>query len=330
MDSVDLASARLLQSIEAFSDLTDHELSVVAQYCAVDRYGSGDTVFDSGSRGEQLFIIADGEVIVSTHDEYGNVRDVGRYLSGDSFGELDLFSNTLRTASARCSRDSRLLTFPRRGLRFEDIIERHPEMFARALHRFITVVASRIRTVTQQVAENSPYIRRLRTQGFIDKLTGTYNRAYLNECGSLFDCSQSAGGAILIVKPDNFKAINDTYGHDAGDAALRFIAGGVKALLPQGALALRYRGNEFCVVFPGAEEDSAVELGEKLRRGLRALDFSSLFGGNCITITFSVGIALYPRHARDLESLAAISHETVFGLRDSGGDRIALVAEGCE
>ncbi len=325
MNRVDPAPAQLLKRIEAFAELAPDELELLARYCEFEHYASGETVFSVGSQGEQLFIVVEGEAVVSTHDSYGRVREVARYVAGEAFGELELFSNTVRTVSARCARDARLLVFPRRDLPFPTLIEKHPEVFVRALHRFITVVASRIRALTEQVAESSPYIRQLRTQIFLDTLTGAYNRAYLSEAARLFESSDSPDGALLMVKPDNFKAINDTYGHEGGDAALRYFAEVLMTTIPSSAVVLRYRGNEFCVVCPGLRAEAAKDVAERARQTIGSLDFSARLGGDSVYLTVSIGIALQPNHGLTVDQLAAAAHATMFSVRNAGGDR-AVVA----
>ncbi len=345
MSASESATADLLRSFEAFAALSDHDRAWLARYCEVLGLQRGAQIFAAGTAGEQAYVIVSGEVVVSTKDADGTARDLARYVTGEAFGELELFSNGVRAAAAYCSCDTRLLVFPSRGLQFPALLERHPELFARALHRYITVVASRIRAVTEQVAENSPYIRRLRMQMYRDKLTGSYNRAYLAEYTRAFaeprGGSDPSGvrGAVVMIKPDNFKEINDTYGHEGGDAALRSLAEHITSMLPAATSLIRYRGNEFCVVCPELGAGGAAELAEKLRAGVPLLDFAAVVaagnaGGTAethsrrqaLTITASIGIALHPLDGRSLEELTARAHETMFEVRGGGGDSFAFAS----
>ena len=76
-----------------------------------------------------------------------------------------------------------------------------------------------------------------------------------------------------MVKPDNFKAINDTFGHEAGDKALMLLADMVKSRLRDGELGARYRGDEYCVILPGCAPREAAAAAEALRAAVRAIEY---------------------------------------------------------
>jgi diguanylate cyclase (GGDEF)-like protein len=312
----------LLQTALLFKQLTRDELRLLADHAGFAEFEDGECVFEAGSTERELFIIERGEVRIVKRGEDDHEIDLARFVAGESFGEQDFMSDAPRTANARSDGPSRILIFPARGSRLEDVMLEHPEIFARVLHQLLAIVADRIRSTNRLVSENSGWVQELRQQVFGDKLTGLYSKSFLDDefAGMLNKWRGQTG--LMIVKPDNFKLINDTYGHEVGDQALRILANRLKSLLREGDIAIRYRGNENAVILPETSEEEALEQAERIREGMKHADLSPITGGEQVPLTFSAGIAIYPDHGTDNASLAGRAHEAVFAARDAGGDRV--------
>jgi diguanylate cyclase (GGDEF)-like protein len=190
-------------------------------------------------------------------------------------------------------------------------------------------VSGRTREANALVKENSPIVRELKRQVYGDKLTGLYNKAYLEEnLGSLL----STPLALVMMKPDNFKDINDRFGHEAGDAALVLMAGelgravdasaaGERALGKPG-IAVRYMGNELAAILPGRDRGSALEAARFIQDRLSSLDLSSATGDASSRFSMSLGIALYPEHGADASALIAAAEGLPLVGRGRGGSLI--------
>ncbi|MFW5685857.1 MAG: diguanylate cyclase [Spirochaetota bacterium] len=312
----------LLSSVDLFAQLSQSDLAVLADHASFYEFGAGETVFEVGTTDRELFVIERGDVrIVKTTDE-GREIDLARFVDGESFGEQDFLSDSPRTASAVCEKSSRILIFPTRGTSIEEVMMDHPDLFARVLHQFLVMVAGRIRSTNRLVSENSSWVQELRQQVFGDKLTGLYSKSYLDdELGGLLSKNLGQAG-FLMIKPDNFKLINDSFGHEVGDQVLRILANHLRALIAADDIAVRYRGNEFAVVMPSTGYDDVLSRAEEIRLGMKQADLSPVTGDTVIPLTFSVGVAIYPDHGTDSATLAARSHEVVFLARDAGGDQV--------
>ena len=215
----------MLKNTDIFSQLSEEEVNTITAYSNVKHFPAGTTVFSQGDSGTELYIIHNGEVSISRLTKEKKDLELARFINGDLFGELDFFQNSTRNATARAEADSDLLQFPKEGFNFNDILEKHPLLSAELLHSFLTIIAGRIRTTNKLVSENSPVIRELRKKMYGDKLTGLFNRTYLEEQLQSFLENERPPVSLLMVKPDNFKYINDNYGHEAGDQTLRILAG---------------------------------------------------------------------------------------------------------
>jgi diguanylate cyclase (GGDEF)-like protein len=313
----------LLKKVDFFSSLKTKELSVVASYSRYYNFKSGDLVFKEGSQRDELYIIKEGEVSISKSGENSDGVELARFISNEFFGELDLLDNTPRTADAFAEEDTTLLIFPHKEVLFHDILQEHPGISALILHKLLATIAGRIRTVNSHISDNTPWIIELRKHLLKDKLTGLYNRTYLDEdFKTLVKEHEGKHVSLLLVKPDNFKHINDTFGHDTGDKVLKTIAGVVRSTIRNDDIAVRYRGDEFAVILPDTGSRAAFYVSERVRSRISDIDLSNDVKNPDFKITVSIGIATYPKHADNTETLIEKTVRTMLEARNKGGDRI--------
>jgi diguanylate cyclase (GGDEF)-like protein len=314
------AKTRTLQSSEVFSSLNPKELGVIATSSRMHAYRADERIFGRGEPGDAVFVVASGTVRM-LGDREENPEVIAELVAGDTFGELDLLSSSARSASAVAAGGAVVLRFPGRGIAFERVLSADPAVSARLLFVAMRVVAGRIRRSNALVKENSPWVQEVRRQVYGDKLTGLYNKTYLEETVRQ---AVAAGGsvALLMFKPDNFKYINDTCGHEAGDAVLRLMAVEVRRHASGSETAARYMGNELAVLLPGADAGAARSRAEALRTSLGELDLTPAVGDRAIKLTVSFGVAVSPDHATSPEGLIAAAHALPLVGRERGGDRI--------
>lgn len=266
-----------------------------------------------------------GEVVVAKNTEGERTIDVARYLSGESFGELSILDGRPRGATAKAASETTLLIFPERGISFQELLQRHPEVFAQILHKLLAIVAGRIRSTNALISAKSPWVQAMQRRFVTDELTGLYNRAFLEGDFARLLSGYGEESSLFMVKPDDFKAINDTYGHEAGDAALKVIADGVGANLAGRELAVRYRGNEIAVICPGSGEAAALERAELLRRYLASLDIVLAANEAPHRISVSIGVASFPRDAATAGELVERAFAAMWQARLDGGNRVYTV-----
>ena len=319
------SKAALLRTASLFSSLDEGELALLARYSGYRSYDAGQVIFAQGSHREELFLIKDGTVAIRRRAEDDSERDIAQFVGGEVFGEMDLLDTVPRTASAVAEGPTRLLVFPDR-IEFARLLERHPEAFARILRKLLGELARRIRAIDRLISEKTPWIEDLKRQLHRDKLTGLWNRLYLEEELPRIVTAHPRT-CLLVVKPDNFKAINDTFGHEAGDKTLVLLADAVKSRLSDGDIAARYRGDEYCIILPGRGASEAAAAAEGLRAAVRAIDVRLATGSDTISLTGSVGVSQYPMPAADAKTLVTRAFDQLWQARDAGGDRI-LVEKG--
>ena len=314
----------LLKTVNIFSNLNENELSIVAENSGFYNFRKDEVIFNEGELGDGLYIIDDGEIIIQKKKN-GETLNIAQFIKGESFGELDLLENKPMTATAIAEIDSTVLIYPAKGSNFSDVLKEHPEISARMLHELLAIIAGRIRNTNNLLSQKSKWIEDLKKQLYNDKLTGLNNRTYLDEEFSSHISEMGSQVSLVMIKPDNFKFINDNYGHQGGDKALQQISFAIKSQLRDNDIAVRYRGDEFAVILPDTKVDAAMFFSKKILSLVKSMDFTEITSGKSLTITASVGIALYPDHAKDSKSLVKICFDKMFEARESGGDRVMVV-----
>jgi diguanylate cyclase (GGDEF)-like protein len=131
-----------------------------------------------------------------------------------------------------------------------------------------------------------------------DELTGLFNyRHLMRTLGLEIERVHRGGGefSILIIDLDNFKSINDIYGHEFGNQVLRLAGAFYIKSLRKLDVPCRFGGEEFVIVLPGTDLSEAVQLAERLRKGIEALPLK--FDQHKVTVTVSTGVEVF--RARD-------------------------------
>jgi diguanylate cyclase (GGDEF)-like protein len=146
-----------------------------------------------------------------------------------------------------------------------------------------------------------------------DALTGLSNRVGLAAAvDANLNGAQTHGGdlAVLFLDLDNFKAVNDTYGHAAGDRLLKSVAERLRQSLRATDVAARIGGDEFVLLAKSLTSEQAAELSHRLTNSISAP--YDLGDDVHATIGVSVGIALVPEHGADAEALLAVADEALY------------------
>ena len=316
------SKSSLLKDTKLFSNFIKSDLYTIAKYSDFKSYKDNEVIFKQGTFGQSLFIIKQGAVRIIKYTQDKKARDIARFIKGELFGELDLFEKSPRTATAIAEKDTILLLFPAHRIKFEDLTVRHPDIFARVLHVLLILISKRIRSTNTLLSEKTQWIDALRKQILFDKLTGLYNRSWLTEDFPRQIQGYGEHTSIAVLKPDNFKYINDTYGHGAGDKVLKKMAEKIKKIISKENIIIRFRGDEFIVIFPGLRTDETLKVAIKLNDKLNKLDIKDFIGGDDFKTGWSIGIATFPENANDADNIIKVAFKMMLEKRNSGGNGV--------
>ncbi|MDO9555968.1 MAG: GGDEF domain-containing protein [Coriobacteriia bacterium] len=173
--------------------------------------------------------------------------------------------------------------------------------------------------------ENSRLYKLTKRLAITDELTDLYNYRYLqqrldDEIGRASRYGKQF--SFLMLDIDDFKAVNDTYGHLVGDGVLAAIGRVIKMTVREVDIVARYGGEEFSVILPETDASGAFIVAEKVREAVSFHRFFDAEGESTIHVTVSVGIANMPLHAEDKESLLRQADDALYQSKNTGKDRV--------
>jgi diguanylate cyclase (GGDEF)-like protein len=168
---------------------------------------------------------------------------------------------------------------------------------------------------------------RLRELSVRDPLTGLYNRRYMQEAleRELLRAQQKhLPFSLVMIDMDNLKIINDTFGHSGGDEALNQITRAILKTSRNVDVACRYGGDEFMLILPEMSLDMARKYAEQLRRTVAE---TRVYCAECLieSVTFSAGVASYPQHGSNAETLLKAADSALYTAKREGRDRVVAL-----
>jgi len=180
------------------------------------------------------------------------------------------------------------------------------------------VVVSRDMTERKQLEDNMKHL------AMVDPLTGAYNRRHGEAILAAEFGRRKRSGlpfAVLMMDVDHFKAINDQFGHPAGDAVLCAVVQTCRTVLRAVDLVVRWGGEEFLAVLPETESAGARAIAERLRLAVAALEVADA-GGADIRITISTGIAVTASDS--VGELLSRADVALYEAKEAGRNRVML------
>ena len=159
-----------------------------------------------------------------------------------------------------------------------------------------------------------------------DPLTGVYNRRFgfdrlQEEFSKAVRCGSPLG--VLIFDLDNFKKINDTYGHSIGDSVLKSISEIAQSVLRENDILFRYGGEEFVIVLPGAPEGELRIIGERLRNIIEQSHLSEIHATLRTTVSIG-GSAFHHDHTESEHMLIRLADEALYRAKTLGRNRVEI------
>ncbi|HNW36400.1 MAG TPA: GGDEF domain-containing protein, partial [Candidatus Ozemobacteraceae bacterium] len=161
-----------------------------------------------------------------------------------------------------------------------------------------------------------------------DGMTHLYLHRYFKQ--RLFDEVKRAARfnrslALIMIDVDHFKIFNDTYGHQTGDEVLKRVAAIMRKAVRTHDLPVRYGGEEFALVLPETDMTGAMAVAERVRRAIE-MDFLEA-GGKTIKFTASLGVAVFPDSALEMDDLIKAADVALYKSKESGRNRVTQAVQ---
>lgn len=318
------------ESIERFTRMLGSQLSVGE----LTEKALTQLILLTGSAAGAVVVEKDGEMAVTTSQ---GIQDV------DSVLESDHVRSVYRTET-RCIIslpdevlvEGVLTTFRPREVILEPI--RYKEVILGLIilaspGRFTQNAQDRLSLFTQSLAlalHNSMLFDRLERLAALDPLTGVYNRRFgmtrlHEEFGRTLRMEAPLG--LVMFDVDHFKDVNDVYGHLIGDRVLVRIANAARSVMREGDILVRYGGEEFLAILPGASNKDVMGIADRLRRKVEQSSVSS--GEDVIKVTVSAGGVSYPETDVGSETeLVDRADKALYQAKESGRNCVVMANAG--
>jgi diguanylate cyclase (GGDEF)-like protein len=206
-----------------------------------------------------------------------------------------------------------------------DAISRRYRLFVFLAAAFTLALAAALAArLARPLAQAVGDVARLTRQAQTDSLTNLANRRGLTErLDSELARAHENGTSVsfVIADIDNFKAVNDGYGHQTGDQVIRAVAQALAGAVRELDLAARYGGEEFAVVLPGSRLADARRSAERMRRAVSQIEVPGP-NGETARVTMSFGVAEFPTYA-GAEALVAAADAALYQAKRGGKDQVA-------
>lgn len=177
--------------------------------------------------------------------------------------------------------------------------------------------------------QNEERQRELEQLAICDPLTGLYNRRFMDEYLRIhmaMASRQNAPVSFIAIDVDNFKPVNDQYGHEVGDRVLADLGELLRKSTRAADLAVRYGGEEFLVVMTDTGEGGAMTFASRLQNSLRNRSFEHAGVARETRLTISIGIAVFPDHGDSVRQLLRVADDSMYQSKRQGRDRITVGA----
>ncbi len=198
-----------------------------------------------------------------------------------------------------------------------------PNRFSDEDQRILEMMASQVATAVVAADTTESSERRAHH----DALTGLPNRLQLAEdlAGELSSLRLNGDRMVLaMLDIDQFKRLNDEYGHHVGDVTLQKVASVLQNCVRNDDRIYRYGGEEFVVVFMDASLKEAETLAERLRKAIELTPLSGAGMEPVGPVTISIGLAARPDHGSDVEQLIDLADQAMYEAKEAGRNRVAL------
>ena len=264
-----------------------------------------------------------GTALESTHDLQALLPAILKIAvegTGAAGGRITVDDADAVSVGSAPSKESLVLPLSEAPVRADLILYPESGGFAPAAR----TLASSLAAQASVALENARRHRLVERQAATDELTGLPNRRlFMRSLGGEIARVRRTGEVfgVVMLDLDDFKRVNDLYGHDAGDRALKALAGVLRGAMRETDVAARIGGEEFACLLPSSDETGAQGLAERIRGDLAGCVIA-LPDGREFSITASLGIAAYPE-AKTAEGLLRAADRALYRAKSEGKNRVA-------
>lgn len=318
----------LLRAVGILRGLSELEMQKISAFFQFYVYEQGEVIFREGDSGEEMYVVAVGRVASVIRLADGTPHEVGEFAAGDFFGEMAVVERAPRSATCVAKEPSTLFVLA--GADFYRLMTEEAAIAIKIMDRMLDSVAGRFIRSSEFLSDMVRWGEEARRRAVTDRLTGLFNRRFLEEALRDQLPKARAGGrplSLIMMDLDWFREINQHYGAETGDEVIRALVPPLRSVLRADDIAARLAGDEFAILLPDTSAERALALAREIGEGLREMDFFAGRGGPLRRISASQGIASFPRHASEARALWEAADRALYRAKELGRDRAEIAAD---
>ncbi len=308
----------LLDSLELFKHVHPDDVHELLQRCDRRDVAAGEQLLSPGAKNEYVFIVLSGSLNV--HVGSIETPSLATMEVGACVGEMSIIEDRDPSAYVIAAEDSHLLLIHQTIL-WEMVDASHD--FAKNL---LVVLSERVRSHNRVIAESFGEMKKFEHHAKTDALTNLANRHAMQQ---LFPATiknfveKHEPVSMIMIDVDEFKRFNDMFGHIAGDRALSAVSQILKSQFRPRDLLVRYGGDEFAVLLPGATQAQALEIADRARQAVSGTTGDSNDSLIQIPVKISMGVAELAANG-DLESLIRAADAALYRAKHAGRNNVSV------
>ncbi len=307
----------LLDSLELFKGVSPDDVHDLLQRCERRDLAAGELLLSPGARNEYVYIVLSGSLNI--HVGSPDTPAIAVMDVGSCVGEMSIIEDRDPSAFVIGAEESHLLLIHQSVL-WEMVDASHD--FAKNL---LVVLSERVRSHNHVIADSFGELKKFERHATTDALTSLANRHTMQELfpSEIQRCvEKKTPVAMMMIDVDNFKQFNDMFGHIAGDRALSAVSNVLRSHFRPKDLLVRYGGDEFAVLLPGASKEQALMIGERIRTAVSGSTGDGTDSLIQIPVNVSMGVAeLAPEG--DLDSLTRDADAALYRAKNAGRNLVS-------
>jgi len=307
--------AQILES-KLFRFVAAESIEGILRECRIRELAGGEALLEPDQENDLLFIVLSGSLnIYLKRDRSEPVATLG---AGETVGEMSIIDGGQVSALVVAAETCRLAVMK------EELLWSMVQVSHSAACNLLTILSLRLRDANHLIEERMAKFDNYREYGSIDSLSGLHNRHWFDQMlGRLLHRCHMAGKplSLIMTDMDNFKEINDSFGHLAGDRAIHGVAQVILSNSRPGILAARYGGDEFVIILPEIDATLATIIAERLRQGIMQATIVDHHNNALPGLTLSVGVAEAPPGCSRDQLLAAVD-AALFRAKNGGRNQV--------
>ena len=317
-DSRDISS--ILKS-NLFSNLLPAEKQFVTDRTGILQLRKGGVLFQPGKKAESLYLLLKGLIRVYKHLENGEEDEIALFTAGDNIGDYDFARGAEYDAYAEALEDSTLAMFPSIGFTLDSFILEAPHIISKILLNSIIMITNRIKDTRKLLIESMSWVQELHRKLHEDPGTGLWKQSFLvEEKNQLLEDPT----ALIMLKPDRFKILVDTLGHEMGDRAMIKIAAILRNIVRKlgKGWALRFRSNETGILINKCDAVMAEGLALSLAAAISEIPPVPLGNGGIFPFSGSIAWGIWPADDRSWDSFYDGIYKLLMDTWKDGGKKV--------